>query len=227
MMRPLTADQLADRIVSAIAAGNWPAANHWADQLHYIDRPKTAPSLAGAALWYAEQGLAVFPLQPGLKVPQRGSHGLTDATVDPDQIRRWWTAKPDANIGLITGQVVDVVDIDGPTGVKSWAQLLAEPEPFGPVVGTVNTPRPGGTHLYVPATGLPNSQGRIPGIDYRGRGGYVVAPPSINEQGRRYSWRSPLTLERIPAGEPPSGTIRTATGQTRNPDDQTAAPQQR
>ena len=40
-------------------------------------------------------------------------HGFLDATTDAGQIEAWWTARPDANIGMPTAGLL-VVDVDGP-----------------------------------------------------------------------------------------------------------------
>jgi len=154
-----------------------------------------APQLQ-AALLYAHLGLKVFPLRPGSKVPFSGSHGFKDATVDADQIRVWWQAAPGANIGLATGGLVDVIDIDGPEGVASWLALEDRPV----VVGHVTTPRPQGHHLYIRATGDGDSTQLLPDIDYRGLGGYVVAPPSFfagdtsHPYRGRYRWLDELQI---------------------------------
>lgn len=160
------------------------------------ERPQV--SLEEAALWYAEQGLHVFPLSPGSKIPFKGTGGFRDATTDPEQIRAWWSGgNPRANIGIATGHLVDVVDIDGAAGQASrlanWEMLEAIP-----ALGKVSTPRPGGMHIYVPASGRGNKAGLLPGIDYRGMSGYVVAPPSVNQQGA-YVWLSPLDLSGVRA----------------------------
>ena len=65
-----------------------------------------------AALHYAEMGYAVFPCKPGTSRPET-KHGFKDASLDPEQIERWWSQNPRANIGLPTAGLV-VVDIDGP-----------------------------------------------------------------------------------------------------------------
>ena len=129
--------------------------------------------LLAAALNYARLGIPVFPLPPGSKQPYPGSRGFKDATTDVDQIKAWWTRAPESNIGIATGRMVDVIDLDGPQGVESWQAVSGTP-----VVGVVSTPRPGGRHLYVMATGKVCATGLFPGVDFRGTGGYVVAPPS-------------------------------------------------
>lgn len=157
-------------------------------------------TLLQAALWYASVGLHVFPLQPRVKIPYRGSRGFEDATTDPDTIARWWTAAPGSNIGIATGHLVDVIDIDGPNGVLSWTQ---HPDLIPDPIGTVNTPRPGGSHLWIPATGGGNRAGVLPGIDLRGLGGYSIAPPSVlaphadRDYHGPYTWRRPLDLTAI------------------------------
>ncbi|OMC55453.1 hypothetical protein A5747_13605 [Mycobacterium sp. IS-836] len=161
-----------------------------------IDKHDRPAKLGPSALWYAKQGWPVFPLAPvGYTDPRRPdflgdgkkpyphTRGFKDATLDPDQVRRWWTDMPDSNIGLATGVMFDVIDIDGPTGVASLAQL--GPDALPDVHGKVDTPR--GTHYYVSPTGDGNRAGVKPGIDYRGAGGYVCAPPSAIGD-RRYSW---------------------------------------
>ena len=83
------------------------------------------------ALAYARQGLPVFPIWTVLPTASgyicacgkagcenKGKHplgsivknGLSDASTDPEKVKHWWTLKPDANIGLVTGTVV-VLDV--------------------------------------------------------------------------------------------------------------------
>jgi hypothetical protein len=162
-------------------------------------KPEPAP-LLGSALWYAEQGLHVFPLQPGTKIPFKGSHGCKDATTNPEQIRAWWARTPDANLAIATGFLVDVVDIDGPTGqrerIAHWDDIFAKVDADN--LGKVLTPRRGGMHIYVPATGDGNATGIVTSVDYRGVGGYVVAPPSRTEQGS-YRWLGSPNLANLNA----------------------------
>lgn len=144
-------------------------------------------ALRTAALWYAGRGWPCFPCLPREKRPAT-RHGLNDASIDKYRVWEWWTDQPDANIGLPTGLAFDVIDVDGAAGIES---LHAEPPlNLPPTLGLVLTPRRPGMHRYVAATGLGNKAGLRPGIDYRGKGGYVVAPPSRTEYGT-YSWVTP------------------------------------
>lgn len=144
------------------------------------------PRLADSAVWYADQyGWAVFPLIPGGKTPAT-PNGFKDATTDTGQIRRWWQQNPNYNIGLPTGGLFDVVDVDVPEGTFSWADLR-DSGSCPDIHGWVATPS-GGWHVYVQPTGIGNKAGWVLGVDFRGAGGYVVAPPSVlsEHDGRRY-----------------------------------------
>lgn len=196
-MTPPTLDDAIAELTDAYANGS-PERIAVAEALvDRLDAPRPLPKPAASALWYAEVlGLRVFPLQAGSKVPWRGSNGCKDATTDSAQIRVWWAEAPDANVGIATGHLVDVIDVDGPAGVKTWAEIKDD---LPPILGHVSTPRPGGNHLYVAASaGRGNKAGIFPGIDYRGEGGYVVAPPSVITSGPHpgdYRWIKPLVLE--------------------------------
>lgn len=164
---------------------------------------RAAVTLHSAALWYASIGLKVFPLSPGTKIPFKGSNGCLDASSNTDVINGWWDTSPDANIAIATGHLVDVVDIDGLPGQTSraqhWADVFEQVE--ADQIAKVMTPRQGGMHLYVPATGEGNKAGILPGVDYRGKGGYVVAPPSVITEGHgtagRYSFLGTPSFDRL------------------------------
>ncbi len=150
-------------------------------------------TLASASFRYALRQVRIFPLAPGSKCPIKGSHGLRDATDDPDVSRTRWQRTPRANIAAATGSRSKfwILDIDPPDGPESLAALEAEHAPL-PVTVEASTPR-GGRHLYWrwPGDGpeIRNSTSRIGmGLDVRGEGGSIVLPPSVLADGRRYRW---------------------------------------
>ena len=157
--------------------------------------------LCKAALGYGSKGLKVFPLRPKDKTPQIAEWNLA-ATTNPDQIRRWWSQWPDANIGLATGQQTGIVvlDIDPRhDGLDSWNDLV---DIHGPVDSLECYTGGAGTHIYftAPVVKLRNSAGAIgPGLDTRAEGGYVVLPPSVHPSGEPYEWIS----RQLPAEIPP------------------------
>jgi hypothetical protein len=114
-------------------------------------------------------------------------HGVNDATTNRARVLAWWTRHPRANIGLATGHRFDVLDVDGPEGAAAIRALAAEHglETSGPLVRTGG----GGWHFYLAPTGLGNARpAGLDHVDWRGRGGYVVAPPSRHASGHPYQW---------------------------------------
>lgn len=120
------------------------------------------------------------------------------ATTDPAQIARWWHRWPQANVGVATGRRsgIVVVDVDGAAGRALFAQVCTELG-FAPSL-SASTGRPGGgTHIYYRcAEESPNNAAG--GLDLRGGGGLVVAPPSLHASGAVYRWRQ-AALADMPA----------------------------
>lgn len=151
-------------------------------------------TMLNAALHYAEMGFAVFPLKPRDKTPLT-LHGCKEATVDPQTIRRWWNRSPDANIGLATGAisggvcVVDI-DIDDEKGIDGSDVLAMWESENGklPTTAIAITGRGGYHYYYKCSEQIKNRANILEGIDFRGDGGYVVAPPSIHKNGTQYEW---------------------------------------
>jgi hypothetical protein len=167
-------------------------------------------ALGHAALAYAARGTLVFPLwwvdcngvcacSHGAACSKPGKHprtrnGVDDACDDPEQVGTWWTRWPYANIGLPahTNRYA-VLDVDPRHGgnealdtLDRWclARGLDLTATF-----TVRTGS-GGLHRYYlePPGGIKSTARAfgVDGLDTRGRGGYVVAPPSLHACGGRY-----------------------------------------
>ncbi len=143
----------------------------------------TSTSAAQVAQALVKLGFPVFPCVPRAKTPLT-SRGFKDASTDPAQIDAWFAKHPNANIAIATGDLV-VVDVDGPLGEAALLRFGALP-----VTVTVRTGK--GRHLYFkapPGVEIRNSARRLgEQLDTRGVGGYVIAPPSIHPDGRRYEW---------------------------------------
>ncbi|KAA9110741.1 DNA primase [Microbacterium rhizomatis] len=139
--------------------------------------------LPEAAARFAAAGVPVFPCVPGEKRPlvRRGFH---DATSDPAQVAAWWSRWPAANIGVPTGTPsgVEVVDVDVHaigTGFPAFRNAHREGLAAG-WAALVRTPS-GGLHAYYPADpdrSQSSWQAARAHIDFRGDGGYIIAPPS-------------------------------------------------
>lgn len=190
----------------------------------------TPRTLADEARAYASRGIKVFPLwwigpdgvcacsargdcaSPG-KHPRTGRGGVHAAAHDGKPVGLWWALWPNANIGLPAGgNNLAIIDVDPAHGgddtlaeLDTWCRFE-----HGVDIMATRTVRTGsgGLHLYfrAPAGGVKTaarSFGGKPGVDTRGRGGYVVAPPSLHISGGRYElinngyglapWPYPLT----------------------------------
>jgi hypothetical protein len=178
--------------------------------------------LLEAALGYAARGIPVYPVHWPRRIPGGASlacscsrgpacdrpakhplvrHGVKEATTDPDRIGGWWQRWPQANVGLATGICFDVLDIDGPAGLAALDELQEAVglRLCGPLVATGG----GGWHHWFAPTGLGNRPPHgLAHVDWRGRGGCVLAPPSRHITGRSYRWL--VSLDQAPLAEVPA-----------------------
>jgi hypothetical protein len=161
------------------------------------------------ALHYASLGIPVLPLHyitadgtcscGEAKPCKKGKHplgrlvphGLTDATTDEATIRQWFDGKP-YNLGICTGTesqlfVLDQDNRDG--GDLSLAELEAK---HGALPPTLVQQTGNGRHYIFqlpPGSNIRNSAKKLaPGLDIRGIGGYIVAAPSVHQNGNTYTW---------------------------------------
>lgn len=168
-----------------------------------------------SALNYAAIGLPVFPVYEPVQGPYfdgflacscgkggckgkhpRTSNGCLDATTNIEQIKKWWAQWPSASIGIATGNGVGVVDLDGPEGLASGNRMGLN-SPITTLTGR-------GKQLWYR---VPEGQKLVTrraekiadGVDTRGTGGYVLAPPSLHPSGKRYCWAgSPISRNLLP-----------------------------
>ena len=144
-----------------------------------------------AALSYAHLGLAVFPLVEGAKNPATAK-GFKNASTDEKTVRTWWTRNPNYNIGIACGNGTMVIDLDvdeakdedGTATLRKWEDDNGKlPETATAVTGR------GGLHMLYRIDGeVRCSANPKLGVDVRGDGGYIVAPPSIHPNGTQYAW---------------------------------------
>ena len=151
--------------------------------------PVVSQTLPVAALKLGNRGFRVFPIQPQGKKPLVKKWQKI-ATTDAEMITSWWQRWPNANIGIACGRESGlwVLDRDGDVGNRSYERYKCKP-----LEQTLQVRTGKGIHHYIvwPSEGAPirNSAGRLgEGLDVRGEGGYVVAPPSVHPSGARYEW---------------------------------------
>lgn len=169
-----------------------------------------------AEAYAGKMGLPIFPCVPNGKAPAT-PRGFHDASKDPSRVAEWWQGESAYNVAIATGNglVVLDVDIDHERG-KYGDETLA-------VLEWLNGPLPdtwmcltggGGVHYYFRCDDpkLTTGVNFAPGLDYRGAGGYVIAPPSIHESGRRYEWEAAHTPTSLPLAPLPDWLHRLMLG---------------
>jgi hypothetical protein len=145
--------------------------------------------LPDAAHQYAGFGYAVLPLEPGAKKPHRmlgETGGVHHATTSAEQVIRWWSQDPQANIGVATGTASQLVVADLDTkktdGPGNFWQFLKDGNRSVSWDASAQTPS-GGWHIWLRLwPGMHASRERpgiLPGVDIKGNGGYVAAAPSV------------------------------------------------
>lgn len=153
-----------------------------------------------AAKSYVARGISILPLKEKSKIPAIPSwKEYQTRKPTEDELVKWFGNGSRHNIGIVTGGIsgLAVVDLDSPEAVE-FVKAKG-----GLITPTVKTGK--GFHLYcLYQDGIRNFQKRadLPGIDLRGEGGYVVAPPSIHESGHVYQWGRERGLDIPLAGLP-------------------------
>jgi hypothetical protein len=154
-----------------------------------------------AALAYLARAWSVIPIQPRGKRPLVSWEEFQQRVPDASEVRGWFARWPDAGVAIVTGALSELVVLDVDPrhgGERSLAELEREhgslPRSLEAATGG------GGRHVYFrhPGGVVRNRVGLAPGLDVRGDGGLVVAPPSVHPSGRRYAWhrgQSPGEIE--------------------------------
>lgn len=146
-------------------------------------------NLFQSALEYSEKYyFSVIPIKPDKK-PYIQWQPYQKKKATAAEIRQWWTKWPNAMIGIVTGEVsgIFVVDCDTQAGFDEVQKLLPE----SLVYPQARTPR-GGWHLYFKWLAdykMTIAAGVMSGVDIRGEGGYIIAAPSVNAEGKSYTWQ--------------------------------------
>lgn len=144
-----------------------------------------ANNLLDAALAYHEQGYSVIPLQPGGKKPLTRWEEYSRRRASIEEIKEWWRSTPNANIGLVMGEISGVIAVDIDTDRGGNAERVYEIAPTDLISRTGG----GGYHLiYRYSNEIDRNKVGKNGVDVRSNGGYIVAPPSLHNSGKYYGW---------------------------------------
>lgn len=153
--------------------------------------------ILNAALEYAARGWSVIPISKEKRPCIKWQDATREQLTNPDNIRKWWERYPGANVAIVTGSrsgglVVVDLDIDEDKGINGVDSLNEWCDANGiyeiESEAAVTTGR-GGRHLYFQSGDVFHNQvDCLKGVDIRGEGGCIVAPPSVHKNGRMYTW---------------------------------------
>jgi hypothetical protein len=157
------------------------------------------------------RGWSVIPIAARGKRPVARWQDYQARLPEPAEIARWFGEGSEANLGIVTGRVSALVVLDIDPAHGGGDSLSAWEARHGPMAPTVECETGGGgRHLYFrhPGGEVRNRVGLAPGIDLRGDGGLVVAPPSVHPSGRRYRWREGRAPDAAPLAPMPAWLLR-------------------
>jgi len=145
----------------------------------------------------------------GRNCDSKGKHPLytgwyNNSTIDVEQIRKWWTKTPNANIGIPTGEKSDwLVLMWTMVVMKPYLHLRQHMENFRIWLLLLQEVEVGTMYLYTLKAGVFYKTKFAPGLDTRSTGGLIVVAPSIHVSGNRYEWIKDYSpFDRTPAEAP-------------------------
>jgi hypothetical protein len=154
---------------------------------------------------YLKRGLSIIPIEtidPSLHDPGKTTFDRNKKPTilweqfqkrhaTPEEVASWGER---INLAIVTGEIsgLVVLDVDGDAGRESLKSL-------GPLPRTPTVKSHRGHHYYFkhPGGRVSTRSGVRPGIDIRGDGGYIVAPPSMHESGTPYRWVDGASLDNV------------------------------
>lgn len=147
---------------------------------------------------WVRRGYAIFPVKAGEKRPPLIKEWSKNASCDKRQIDQWWRGT-NSNIGVATDGLL-VLDIDVKHDGYNSLNALETKHGVLPATYKQTTPTGGKHYFFDVDISVPNSVGKLgPGLDVRGRGGYVLGAGSyIKGSGLYKAIGYPDQLARAP-----------------------------
>jgi hypothetical protein len=159
-----------------------------------------------AALSYLNRGWSVIPIREKAKRPAIPWKDYQSKCVSEKTLHDWFRRSPNYNVAIVTGALSGLVVLDVDPRHGGTGSLRRLEREHGPLPETIESiTGGGGRHVYYSHPGgiVHNRSNIEPGIDLRGDGGCIVAPPSVHPSGKRYRWKKghapgDLRLARLP-----------------------------
>lgn len=172
---------------------------------------KCVPEMVMTAAEYRLKGWSIVPQLPGAKQPCVKWKEFQIRLPTVDEMFGWWTRWPEAGIALVLGPVSDVlvVDVDGEDAYRALVGHLGD-VPKTPKVLS-GSGKPYRFHLFFADPKIETNAKFCPWcptLEFRGKGGIVVLPPSVHRSGRRYRWADGAEIDEIELPEVPAPILR-------------------
>ena len=141
--------------------------------------------LSTAEFWL-NLGIAAIPIRYRDKRPAISSWKQYQRQLPSHTELAKWFSNPFTNIAVITGwKNLVVIDFDSDTEYEKWSLWIARRRIYRYVRQTLTVQTSRGYHVYV-TTSQPAQNAKLPAIDIKASGGYVLTPPSVHPSGVQY-----------------------------------------
>ena len=163
------------------------------------------------ALSYLKRGISIVPQISGEKRPAVAWSEYQLQSAPIEVVHSWYFMQPDAGMFAVLGPVSKllVIDVDGPDGHQALVAKLGS-IPRAPMVIS-GSGKPSRYHLYFRHPGLDAGAKATPWhaqLEFRGRGGLVVMPPSMHQSGNPYVWADGLSFDDLDPPELPEPVLQ-------------------
>lgn len=151
------------------------------------------------AQFWKKLGIATIPIRYKDKRPELKSWQEFQTRLPTNTELSRWFSGPFHNLGVVVGwRNLVVIDFDNDTEYARWQLWIAKRPIYRWIRQTLQVKTARGVHVYV-TTAHPAQNAKLPGIDVKAQGGYVLAPPSVHPSGIEYSVCSGTLPVRIEA----------------------------
>ena len=167
-------------------------------------------SMLDVALAYRERGWSVVPQNPGDKHPSVRWKPFQERVPTEEELAGWFAQWPQAGLAVVLGPVSNllVIDVDGTEAHEQLVERLGS-MPVAPEAIS-GSHKPNRYHLFFRCPNMPTKAKATPWnpkLEFRGKGGIVIIPPSLHPSGNRYAWADGRSMDDLPLTELPAEIV--------------------